>query len=136
MASRPRRSPGRCRVDPSQRRRAQYTSIRFAESLILEGVAASIGSVGDAYDNALAESTSVYSRPRLCRREARFTTGRFKTIADVEYATMAWIDWYNNRRLHSRSGLIPPEEFEAHYYARNVASQPARRHPMKTARNP
>ncbi|MGB5016605.1 MAG: integrase core domain-containing protein, partial [Candidatus Nanopelagicales bacterium] len=91
----------------------------------LEGIAASIGSVGDAYDNALAESTIGLFTTEAVSKNNPFHAGPFKTIAHVEYATMGWVDWYNNRRLHSTLGNIPPAEFETNYYATKEASQPA-----------
>jgi transposase InsO family protein len=107
---------------------SQYTSIRLAEDLFIEGIAASIGSVGDAYDNALAESTIGLFKTEAIAKNNPFHSGPFKTIADIEYVTMGWVDWYNNRRLHSTLDNIPPAEFEANYYATNLASQPAMSH--------
>jgi putative transposase len=96
---------------------SQYTSIAFAETLVLEGIAASIGSVGDAYDNALAETTIGLYKTEAVGRGSPFLAGPLRTIDDVEYATMEWVDWFNNRRLHSQLGYVPPEEYEATYYA-------------------
>ena len=104
---------------------SQYTSIAFAETLVLEGIAASIGSVGDAYDNALAETTIGLFKTEAIGRGSPFLTGPLRTIDDVEYATMEWVDWFNNRRLHSRLDYVPPEEYESAYYAQTQASQPA-----------
>ena len=95
---------------------AQYTSVTLTERLRLEDIAASIGSVGDAYDNALIESANGLYKTE-CIRTTIFHQGPYKTIADVEYATAAWVDWYNCSRLHSSIGLIPPNEYEASYYA-------------------
>jgi putative transposase len=95
---------------------SQYTAIRFTEHLQLEGITASIGSVGDAYDNALMESiVGLYKTE--CVRPGPFRTGPFTTLSDVEYATMAWVDWYNHRRLHTTLGMGTPAEHEAAYYA-------------------
>ena len=95
---------------------SQYTSIRFTEHLELEGIAPSIGSVGDAYDNALMESII-----GLFKTEAITTTvfhdGPYKTLADVEYATAGWVDWYNHRRLHGSLNWLTPVEYEQDYYA-------------------
>jgi transposase InsO family protein len=96
---------------------AQYTSIRFGEALLLEGLAASVGSVGDAYDNALAESTIGLYKNECVRKGSPFMTGPLKQLADVEKATMNWVHWYNTERLHSTLAMIPPEEFEQNYYA-------------------
>ncbi|EYT54165.1 transposase [Kocuria sp. UCD-OTCP] len=96
---------------------SQFTSVAFAETLAMEGIAASIGSIGDAYDNALAESTIGLFKNEAVRDGSPFRTGPLRTIDDVEWVTAGWVDWYNNRRLHSTLGNIPPEEFEAAYYA-------------------
>jgi putative transposase len=104
---------------------SQYTSIAFAETLVLEGIAASIGSVGDAYDNALAETTIGLFKTEAVGRGSPFLTGPLRTIDDVEYATMQWVDWYNGRRLHSQLNYIPPDEYETTYYAQTQASPPA-----------
>jgi putative transposase len=110
--------------DPALRPRRQHTSIAFAETLNLEGIAASIGSVGDAYDNALAESTIGLFKTEVISRNSSFRLHPAKTVDDIEYATMEWVDWYNTRRLHSVLGYIPPDEFEATYYAQPAALQP------------
>ena len=104
---------------------SQYTSIAFAETLVLEGIAASVGSVGDADDNALAETTIGLFKTEAVGRGSPFLNGPLRTIDDVEYATMEWVDWFNNRRLHSVLGRVPPEEYEAAHYAQTQASQPA-----------
>ena len=104
---------------------SQYTSIAFAETLVLEGIAASIGSVGDAYDNALAETTIGLFKTEAVGRGSPFLNGPLRTIDDVEYTTMEWVDWFNNRRLHSQLDYVPPEEYEAAYYAHSQTSQPA-----------
>ena len=89
----------------------QYTSIAYTERLCEIGLAPLVGSVGDPYDNAVVESTI-----GLYKTEAIRPAGPFKTIDDVEYATFEWVDWYNNRRLHSASNNQPPAEFEEQYY--------------------
>jgi putative transposase len=98
----------------------QYTSIAFAETLNLEGIAASICSVGDAYDNALAESTVGLFKTEVISRNSSFRLHPAKTVDDIEYATMDWVDRYNTKRLHSVLGYIPPDEFEATYYAQRA----------------
>jgi transposase InsO family protein len=95
---------------------SQYTSIRFTEHLTLEGIRPSIGSVGDAFDNALME-TIIGLFKTECIRTAVFHDGPYKTLADVEYATAGWVDWYNNRRLHGSIGMVPPAEYEQARYA-------------------
>ena len=103
---------------------SQYTSVRFTDHLALEGLRPSIGSVGDAYDNALMESTIGLFKAE-CIGTTVFHTGAYKTLADVEFATAGWVDWYNHRRLHGSLGLIPPIEYEqAHYAALNPELQP------------
>lgn len=96
---------------------SQFTSISFAETLALEGIAASIGSIGDAYDNALAESTIGLFKNEAIRDDSPFRNGPLRVVEDVEWVTAEWVDWYNNRRLHSTLDEVPPEEFEAVYYA-------------------
>jgi putative transposase len=90
---------------------SQYTSIRYTERLAEIGAAASVGSVGDSYDNSLAESTIGLYKTELIRRR-----GPWRTLAEVELATLAYVDWYNHRRLHGQIGNLPPAELEATYY--------------------
>ena len=94
----------------------QYKSLRLTEHLATEGFAASIGSVGDAYDNALME-TVIGLYKTECIRVGPFHGGPLKTLSDVEYATATWVEWWNNARLHSRLGYRPPTEAEAAHYA-------------------
>jgi putative transposase len=75
-----------------------------------------MGAVGDAYDNALAESTIGLFKTELIRRG-----GPWRTLDDVEIATLEYVDWFNNRRLHTELGDIPPVEHEANHYRQNVA---------------
>lgn len=103
---------------------SQYTSIRFTEHLGLKGVRPSIGSVGDAYDNALMECVIGLYKTE-CIRTTVFHPGAYRTLSDVEYATAGWVDWYNNRRLHSSLDYQTPVEFEqAHYAALTREPQP------------
>jgi transposase InsO family protein len=95
---------------------SQYLAIRFTEHLQLEGITPSVGSVGDAYDNALMESIIGLYKTE-CVRPGPFHTGPFKTLSEVEFATMAWVDWYNHRRLHTTLGMRTPAEHEATHYA-------------------
>ncbi|MFE9789969.1 integrase core domain-containing protein [Nocardia salmonicida] len=92
----------------------------FTESLALQGLAASIGSVGDAYDNALAESIIGLFKTEVVNRH-----GPFKTLSEVEFALMEWVDWYNNARLHSRLDYLTPAEHEAAYYSQQPPRRPA-----------
>jgi transposase InsO family protein len=75
------------------------------------GIEASVGSVGDSYDNALAETIN-----GLYKTEAIRKRGPWKTLEEVEYATLEWVDWFNNRRLLEPIGNIPPAEYEKLYY--------------------
>jgi transposase InsO family protein len=103
---------------------SQYTSIRFTDHLDVEQIAPSIGSVGDAYDNALMESIIGLYKAECVDTDV-FHPGPYKSLGDLEYATAGWVDWYNNRRLHSSLGYIPPIEFEqAHHAALNPEVQP------------
>ncbi|MGK5447114.1 integrase core domain-containing protein [Streptomyces radiopugnans] len=96
----------------------QYTSFRLAEHLDAARIAASIGSVGDAYDNALMESTI-----GLFKTEVIKPMRPWKTLSHVELATAEWVDWYNHRRLHGEIGHIPPAEYEANYYQATAKPQ-------------
>ncbi len=92
-------------------RGTQYLSIRYTERLATAGIAPSVGSVGDSYDNALAESViGLYKTEVINRR------GPWRHVETVEYATLAWVDWFNHRRLLEPIGYVPPVEYEAAYY--------------------
>ncbi|HET9896761.1 MAG TPA: IS3 family transposase [Streptosporangiaceae bacterium] len=93
-------------------RGSQYTAIRYTERLVEAGAKCSVGTTGDSYDNALAESVIGLYKTELIRKR-----GPWKTIDDIEIATMEWVDWYNSRRLHTSIGNIPPVEYEDNYYA-------------------
>ena len=102
----------------------QYTSIRFTQHLADAGIAPSIGPVGDAYDNALMESLIGLVKTEAIASRA-VHDGAFKTLADVEFTTMAWVDWWNNRHLHGTLDRLTRAEFEsAHYAALNLEPQP------------
>ena len=92
-------------------RGTQYTSIRYTERLAAAGLERSVGSVGDSYDNALAETINGLYKTEVIRRR-----GPWRNVDDVEYATLVWVDWFNNRRLLEPIGYVPPAEFEAAYY--------------------
>jgi putative transposase len=100
-------------------RGSQYLSIRYTERLIEAGVESSVGSRGDAYDNALAETINGLFKAEVIRAR-----GPWKGVEDVEYATLDWVDWFNNRRLLEPIGNIPPAEFEMQYY--NLLEKAAR----------
>jgi putative transposase len=89
---------------------SQYTSFAFTQRLVDAGVDASVGSVGDAYDNALAESTI-----GLYKAEKIYREGPWKTLSDVELATLEWVDWFNTARLHSACGRLSPAQYEQRY---------------------
>jgi len=91
---------------------AQYVSIRYTERLAEAGIEPSVGSVGDSYDNALAETIN-----GLYKTEVIHRCGPWRGFEAVEMATLEWVDWFNNRRLLEPIGNIPPAEAEANYYA-------------------
>lgn len=93
----------------------QFTSIRYGERLAEIGATPSIGTVGDSYDNALAETVNGYYKAELVRGPAR--TGPWKTVEDLELATLGWVHWHNTQRLHGYLGDVPPAEFENAFYA-------------------
>ena len=95
---------------------SQYVSVSYTERLAEIGAQPSIGSIGDSFDNAMAESVNGLYKTELIRRQ-----GPWRNVEHVELATLAWIEWFNNRRLHSELGDIPPAEFEHNYYARTRA---------------
>jgi len=84
----------------------------------------SIGSVGDAYDNALAETTIGLYKTEAVRDDSPFRAGPLGSLREVERVTADWVDWYNNDRLMHRLGRRPPAEYEAIYYANTRADQP------------
>jgi len=96
---------------------SQYTAVRFGETLMLAGLTPSIGTVGDALDNALAETTIGLYKTECVRETSPFRHGPLTTLADLEEATSAWVHWYNNDRLMHRLGRCPPAEAEADHYA-------------------
>ncbi len=91
---------------------SQYVSVAYTERLAEIHALPSIGSIGDSYDNALAETVNGLYKTELIRRQAPW-----RNVDHVELATLAWVDWFNQRRLHSELGDIPPAEFETLHYA-------------------
>lgn len=92
---------------------SQYLSIAYTERLEEAGVSLSVGSRGDAYDNALAETVIGLYKTELIRNR-----GPWRNLDEVEYATLEWVDWFNHRRLLEPIGNIPPAEFEAYYWGK------------------
>jgi transposase InsO family protein len=97
-------------------RGVQYLSIRYTDRLAEAGIEASVGSIGDSYDNALAETINGLYKAEVIR-----PNGPWRSIDEVEFATLEWVDWFNHRRLLGPIGHVPPAEFEA-MYARNNRS--------------
>jgi len=93
---------------------AHDTSIRYGERLADLGAQPSIGSVGDIFDNALAEATNGLYKAELIRGPDQ---GPWRTVDDVELATLGWVHWFNTTRLHGYLNDVPPAEFEATFYA-------------------
>ena len=91
---------------------SQYLSMRYTDRLADAGIAPSVGSQGDAYDNALAESVIGLFKTEVIQRK-----GPWRSLEAVEFATLVWVDWFNTQRLLGPIGDIPPAEFEAMYYA-------------------
>jgi putative transposase len=93
-------------------RGSQYLSIKYTERLAEAGIEPSVGSVGDSYDNALAETINGLFKAEVIHRR-----GPWRSYEAVEYATLEWVDWFNNRRLLEPIGNVPPAEAEARFYA-------------------
>ncbi len=98
-------------------RGVQYLAIRYTERLADAGAICSVGSRGDSYDNALAESVIGLYKTELIRKQ-----GPWRSFEQLELATARWVEWYNQRRLHSSIGDLPPAEYEAAYYAERDGS--------------
>ena len=99
-------------------RGSQYVSIKYTERLSEAGIEPSVGSVGDSYDNALAETINGLYKAEVIHRR-----GPWRSFEAVEFATLEWVDWFNHRRLMEPIGNIPPAEAESRYYA--MSEQPA-----------
>ena len=89
----------------------QYLSMRYTDRLADEGIAPSVGSRGDSFDNALAETIIGLFKTEVIHRR-----GPWRTLEAVEFATLEWVDWFNTRRLLEPIGYVPPAEYEARYY--------------------
>ena len=90
----------------------QYVLIKYTERLVEAGIEPSVGSVGDSYDNALAETINGLYKTEVIRRR-----GPWKSLEAVEFATLEWVDWFNHRRLLEPIGHITPAEAEQRYFA-------------------
>ena len=101
----------------------QYTSFRYSERLAEAGIAASIGSVGDSYDNAMAEALNGTFKAELVALH-----GPWRTRAQLEWAIIEWISWYNTARLHGEIGDVPPAEYEANWYRQHRTAVTAGTH--------
>ena len=101
-------------------RGVQYLSIRYTERLAEVGAVSSVGSRGDSYDNALAESVNGLYKAELVHRR-----GPWRGLEDLELATLEWVDWFNHRRLSSAIGYVPPAEYEASQYCESVPAPAA-----------
>ena len=99
-------------------RGVQYLSIAYTERLAEAGAVTSVGSRGDSYDNAAAESLIGLFKTELIR-----SRGPWKGLDDVELGTLEWVDWFNHRRLHSHCGYLPPAEFEATHYRQQAPAE-------------
>lgn len=107
----------RCHSDAG----SPFTSIRYGERLAEIGATPSIGTVADSYDNTLAETVDGYDKTELIRGPAR--SGPWRTVEDIELATLGWVQWHNTQRLHGYLGDVPPAEFEATFYATHGTDQ-------------
>lgn len=101
-------------------RGVQYVAIRYADRLADVGIQPSVGSVGDSYDNALAETINGLYKTELIRQQ-----GPWRGIEAVELATLTWVDWFNNRRIMESIGNVPPAELEAEYYEQQGSAMAA-----------
>ena len=112
-------------------RGVQYLSIRYTERLNEAGAVASVGSKGDSYDNALAESFNILYKTELIHRN-----GPWRNVEHVEWETLKYVDWFNNRRIHSSLDDLSPAAFEAAFYAENEAVISAASETIESLRNP
>ena len=102
-------------------RGVQYLAIRYTERLAANGVVNSVGSKGDSYDNAMAETMFGLYKTELVRNK-----GPWRGLDDLELATLEWVDWFNHRRIHHQLGRVPPAEHEANYYNQINSGQQAK----------
>ena len=109
-------------------RGTQYLSIRYTERLAKNGLVASVGSRGDSYDNALAETIIGLYKTEMVRNR-----GPWRGLDDLELATLEWVDWFNHRRLFHELGRIPPAEFEENHYKQKESDHKVETHTIETA---
>jgi putative transposase len=109
-------------------RGVQYLSIRYTERLAQNGVVSSVGSRGDSYDNAMAESIIGLYKTELVRNR-----GPWRGLDDLELATLEWVDWFNHRRLFHELGRIPPAEYEDRHYRQNESNHQVTTHTIEPA---
>ena len=107
----------RCHSDAG----SQFTSLRYGERLAEIGAVPSIGTVADSYDNALAETVNGYYKAELVRGPTH--PGPWKSVEDLELATLGWVHWHNHQRLHGYLDDQPPAEFEQSFYAARRTDQ-------------
>ena len=110
------RQPQRDALIHHSDRGSQYVSIRYTERLAEAGIETSVGSKGDSYDNALAETINGLYKAELTHRR-----GPWKSAEAVELATLEWVAWFNHHRLLAPIGYMPPAEAEAYYYRRQTS---------------
>src|SRR2546426_1220159 len=112
-------------------RGVQYLAIRYTERLADAGAVCSVGSRGDSYDNALAESVIGLYKTEVIRKQRPW-----RSFEQLELATASWVEWYNNRRLHTSIRDLPPAEFESTYYREHAASAVARKPNGEVSKKP
>ena len=115
-------------VHHSDRGVQQYLSIRYTERLAENDIVASVGSRGDSFDNAMAETIIGLYKTELVRNR-----GPWRGLDDLEYATLEWVDWFNHRRLFHELGRIPPAEYEANHYRQTESHHPVPTHTTEPA---
>jgi transposase InsO family protein len=101
-------------------RGTQYLSMRYTDRLVAAGIEPSVGSRGDSYDNAMAESIIGLFKTEVIQRK-----GPWRHLEAVEFATLTWVDWFNTRRLFGPIGYVPPAEYEANYDAQLQGPEPS-----------
>ena len=102
-------------------RGVQYLSIRYTDKMADSGVIASVGTTGDSYDNALAETVNGLYKTEVIE----YLKQQWQGVSDVELATLEWVDWFNKTRIHSTIGYVSPFEFERRYYDNFIESDKA-----------